>query len=181
MVVRCKHPLHRRSEDFDLSHMKGNKMTTSKAYKGLPMEGIIASWYSRITLKDLSRHKLMAETLAARQFRRAQACWRSHPAPAISASNWLVWGIIGSQAWTSAGPSWKSPAGMPRRPGFVSISAWATRPQLPFEDNCFDVTFCQAAFKNFTEPVKAISEMYRVLATTRKGHHCRYAPRRRPG
>jgi ubiquinone/menaquinone biosynthesis C-methylase UbiE len=27
----------------------------------------------------------------------------------------------------------------------------------------FDVTFCQAAFKDFTEPVKAISGMYRVL------------------
>jgi ubiquinone/menaquinone biosynthesis C-methylase UbiE len=34
---------------------------------------------------------------------------------------------------------------------------------MPFEDNTFDFTFCQAAFKNFSEPVKAIGEMYRVL------------------
>ena len=34
---------------------------------------------------------------------------------------------------------------------------------MPFEDGTFDFTFCQAAFKNFTEPVKAIAEMYRVL------------------
>jgi ubiquinone/menaquinone biosynthesis C-methylase UbiE len=34
---------------------------------------------------------------------------------------------------------------------------------MPFEDNAFDFTFCQAAFKNFSEPVKAIAEMYRVL------------------
>jgi ubiquinone/menaquinone biosynthesis C-methylase UbiE len=34
---------------------------------------------------------------------------------------------------------------------------------MPFEDNTFDFTFCQAAFKNFSEPVKAIAEMYRVL------------------
>jgi ubiquinone/menaquinone biosynthesis C-methylase UbiE len=34
---------------------------------------------------------------------------------------------------------------------------------MPFKDNMFDFTFCQAAFKNFSEPVKAITEMYRVL------------------
>jgi ubiquinone/menaquinone biosynthesis C-methylase UbiE len=34
---------------------------------------------------------------------------------------------------------------------------------LPFKENTFDFTFCQAAFKNFSEPVKAIAEMYRVL------------------
>ena len=34
---------------------------------------------------------------------------------------------------------------------------------MPFKDNIFDFTFCQAAFKNFSEPVKAIAEMYRVL------------------
>jgi ubiquinone/menaquinone biosynthesis C-methylase UbiE len=34
---------------------------------------------------------------------------------------------------------------------------------MPFENESFDFTFCQAAFKNFSEPVKAIAEMYRVL------------------
>jgi ubiquinone/menaquinone biosynthesis C-methylase UbiE len=34
---------------------------------------------------------------------------------------------------------------------------------MPFEDNTFDFTFCQAAFKNFSEPVKAIADMYRIL------------------
>jgi ubiquinone/menaquinone biosynthesis C-methylase UbiE len=34
---------------------------------------------------------------------------------------------------------------------------------MPFEANSFDFTFCQAAFKNFSEPVTAIAEMYRVL------------------
>ena len=35
--------------------------------------------------------------------------------------------------------------------------------RMPFADETFDFTFCQAAFKNFSEPVKAIAEMYRVL------------------
>jgi len=34
---------------------------------------------------------------------------------------------------------------------------------LPFANETFDFTFCQAAFKNFSEPVKAIAEMHRVL------------------
>lgn len=34
---------------------------------------------------------------------------------------------------------------------------------LPCKDNFFDFIVCSAAFKNFKEPVKALSEMHRVL------------------
>ncbi|WP_027341659.1 class I SAM-dependent methyltransferase [Hamadaea tsunoensis] len=34
---------------------------------------------------------------------------------------------------------------------------------LPFPDRAFDVVVCQAAFKNFQEPVRALDEMHRVL------------------
>jgi ubiquinone/menaquinone biosynthesis C-methylase UbiE len=34
---------------------------------------------------------------------------------------------------------------------------------MPFPDNMFDFIVCTAAFKNFMEPDKALSEMYRVL------------------
>jgi ubiquinone/menaquinone biosynthesis C-methylase UbiE len=34
---------------------------------------------------------------------------------------------------------------------------------LPFPGECFDLIVCQAAFKNFAEPVRALDEMYRVL------------------
>ena len=34
---------------------------------------------------------------------------------------------------------------------------------MPFEDNTFDFVVCRAAFKNFTQPLEAISEMFRVL------------------
>lgn len=35
--------------------------------------------------------------------------------------------------------------------------------RLPFEEGSFDLIVCQAAFKNFTEPVTALNEMHRVL------------------
>ncbi|MGB7910962.1 MAG: class I SAM-dependent methyltransferase, partial [Desulfobaccales bacterium] len=34
---------------------------------------------------------------------------------------------------------------------------------MPFDDETFDLIICRAAFKNFSEPVKALSEIYRVL------------------
>jgi ubiquinone/menaquinone biosynthesis C-methylase UbiE len=34
---------------------------------------------------------------------------------------------------------------------------------MPFAADSFDRIFCQAAFKNFAEPLKALNEMYRVL------------------
>jgi ubiquinone/menaquinone biosynthesis C-methylase UbiE len=34
---------------------------------------------------------------------------------------------------------------------------------IPFPDNTFDFIICTAAFKNFKEPFKALSQMYRVL------------------
>jgi ubiquinone/menaquinone biosynthesis C-methylase UbiE len=39
----------------------------------------------------------------------------------------------------------------------------ATR--LPFDAESFDLVVCQAAFKNFTQPVTALNEMHRVLRT----------------
>ena len=34
---------------------------------------------------------------------------------------------------------------------------------MPFEANSFDLVICRAAFKNFTEPLRALHEMHRVL------------------
>src|SRR5262249_18453545 len=34
---------------------------------------------------------------------------------------------------------------------------------MPFDTDSFDLTVCRAAFKNFTEPVRALGEMHRVL------------------
>ena len=33
---------------------------------------------------------------------------------------------------------------------------------MPFAEGSFDLIICQAAFKNFSQPSKAINEMYRV-------------------
>ena len=38
---------------------------------------------------------------------------------------------------------------------------------MPFESGSFDFVYCRAAFKNFSEPIRAIEEMYRVSETRR--------------
>ncbi|WP_232661502.1 class I SAM-dependent methyltransferase [Pseudonocardia sp. TRM90224] len=35
--------------------------------------------------------------------------------------------------------------------------------RMPFRDGSFDLVVCQAAFKNFAQPVEALDEMHRVL------------------
>jgi ubiquinone/menaquinone biosynthesis C-methylase UbiE len=35
--------------------------------------------------------------------------------------------------------------------------------RMPFDDDSFDFVVCMAAFKNFSDPVGAINEIYRVL------------------
>lgn len=35
---------------------------------------------------------------------------------------------------------------------------------MPFSEESFDFVYCSAAFKNFSEPVKALDEMHRVLS-----------------
>lgn len=39
---------------------------------------------------------------------------------------------------------------------------------MPFENEKFDFLMCTSSFKNFSEPVKALNEMYRVLKPGRK-------------
>ena len=40
---------------------------------------------------------------------------------------------------------------------------------MPFEDGSFDFLMCTSSFKNFSEPQRALNEMYRVLKVGAKG------------
>ncbi|MFK0249353.1 class I SAM-dependent methyltransferase [Amycolatopsis azurea] len=66
--------------------------------------------------------------------------------------------------------------GLDVAPAFIEIASEYARGQgvhvefregdvaaMPFDDESFDLVVCQAAFKNFVWPVKALDEIYRVL------------------
>ena len=139
-----------------------NNIKTTKAYKGLPMEGMIASWYAKTTFKDLKRHKLMAKQLVEKIPANGKVL-EIAPGPGYfcielaKLGSYQITGLDISKSFVEIARRNAAEAGLKIdfRQGNAS--------NMPFKDNTFDFTFCQAAFKNFSEPVKAIAEMYRVL------------------
>ncbi len=137
-------------------------MMTTKAYKGLPMEGLIASWYAKTTLKDLKRHKLMAKQLVDK-IPAGGNVLEIAPGPGYfcielaKLGNYQITGLDISKSFVEIARKNAAQAGM--KVDFREGNASA----MPFKENTFDFTFCQAAFKNFSEPVRAIAEMHRVL------------------
>ena len=138
--------------------MKGS----SKAYKGLPKEGMIATWYAKTTLKDLKRHKLMAKQLVEKIPANGKVL-EIAPGPGYfcielaKLGNYQITGLDVSKSFVEIASRNAKEFGVKVdfRQGNAS--------EMPFENQTFDFMFCQAAFKNFSEPVKAIAEMYRVL------------------
>ncbi len=137
-------------------------MTTTKAYKGLPMEGMIATWYAKTTQKDLKRHKGMAKQMADKIPADGKVL-EIAPGPGYfcielaKLGDYQITGLDISKSFVEIAR--RNAAEARLKIDFRQGNASA----MPFADNTFDFTFCQAAFKNFSEPVKAIAEMYRVL------------------
>jgi len=137
-------------------------MTTDKGYKGVGMEGPIASWYARITFNDLNRHQLMARHLAPK-IPSGGRVLEIAPGPGYFCielarlGKYQIAGLDISRSFVAMARENAARAGVQVdfRQGNAS--------EMPFEAGSFDFTFCQAAFKNFSQPVQAIAEMFRVL------------------
>jgi len=133
---------------------------SKKGYKGLGMEGFIARWYARNTASR--DHRKSAELVAGRV-----ACGGSilevAPGPGYLAieltkfGNYRVVGLDISLTFVEIAKSNATNAGVAVefRQGNAS--------DMPFPADSFDFIVCQAAFKNFSEPVQALAEMHRVL------------------
>ncbi|MCC6168486.1 MAG: class I SAM-dependent methyltransferase [Caldilineaceae bacterium] len=125
------------------------------------MEGMIAKWYAKIRTQD----EEMARSL--QQVRDMLPAGGSvleiAPGPGYLAieiaklSGYRVVGLDISRTFVEIAHAKAREAGVTVDFQLGNASA------MPFEDNTFDFTVCRAAFKNFTEPVQAIREMYRVL------------------
>jgi len=135
-------------------------MIAAKSYKGLPMEGPIASWYARNTGRDLRRFTRTADLLAERipsgghllevapgpGYLAVEMARRGYTVTALDISRSFV-RIARENAARSA----------------VSVDVrLGNASEMPFADASFDYVVCMAAFKNFTDPVGAINEMYRT-------------------
>ena len=135
--------------------------TTVKAYKGMGMEGSTARWYDRTTRKDMSEFKALAVRIAGTLPPSAQVL-EVAPGPGflsieLARRGLKVCAFDISQTFVEIARRNATHEGV--SPRFEVGNAAA----LPVADASVDFVVCRAAFKNFTEPVKALAEMRRVL------------------
>jgi ubiquinone/menaquinone biosynthesis C-methylase UbiE len=134
-----------------------------RAYKGMGMEGSVARWYDRTTRKDMPEIKALAARIAA-VVPAGATVLEVAPGPGFLAIELAkrglqVQGIDVSRTFVEIARGNAASEGVDAR--FERGNAAA----LPMEDATLDFVVCRAAFKNFAEPVKALSEMKRVLRT----------------
>jgi ubiquinone/menaquinone biosynthesis C-methylase UbiE len=120
----------------------------TKACKGLGMEGFIARWYERTTRKDLEQYRILAQRLSAIPPENGSAL-EVAPGPGFLAIELARMGKL-------------RVTGLDISKTFVDLAA-ANAAETPFPADSFDLLVCRAAFKNFSEPEKALREMRRVL------------------
>ena len=133
-----------------------------KAYKGIGMEGFTAEWYASLTHKSLDEFKALARRVAE-QISTGSQVLEVAPGPGYFAieltklGGYQVTGLDISHTFVQIARR------NARQAGVDVDFQQGNAASMPFEGKSFDFLLCRAAFKNFTQPVRALQDMYRVL------------------
>jgi ubiquinone/menaquinone biosynthesis C-methylase UbiE len=136
--------------------------TARKPYRGISMEGGLATWYAKITRKDLNEFERLARELAADLPASARVL-EIAPGPGYLSialaklGPFKITGLDISESFVKMASQYA------KREGVVARFIHGSASDIPLEDGLFDLIVCRAAFKNFSEPLKALNEMHRVL------------------
>jgi ubiquinone/menaquinone biosynthesis C-methylase UbiE len=133
-----------------------------KGYKGMGIDGPVARWYARITSKDLEPFRREARD-AARGLESGSHVLEVAPGPgyfAIELAKNGSYHIVGLDISESL---LKIATDNARKAGALVEFRHGNASSMPFDSDSFDFIYCRAAFKNFSQPVAALSEMHRVL------------------
>jgi ubiquinone/menaquinone biosynthesis C-methylase UbiE len=136
--------------------------SAAKPYKGMGMEGALARWYAGLTRKSLDEFRALARRIAPQIPAQARVL-EVAPGPGYFAielaklGSHEITGLDISRTFVEIARANAGKAGVQVdfRQGNAS--------NMPFCRETFDFLVCCAAFKNFTEPKRALEEMYRVL------------------
>jgi ubiquinone/menaquinone biosynthesis C-methylase UbiE len=135
--------------------------STGKAYKGIGMEGSLARWYDRTTRRDMPEIKALAARVAA-IVPALGTVLEVAPGPGFLSIELAKHGLQVramdiSKTFVQIAQRNAAAEGVEARFELGNAAS------LPVEDASVDFVVCRAAFKNFTEPMKALREMKRVL------------------
>lgn len=135
---------------------------SEKGYKGMGMEGLTARWYASLTVKSLDEFRKLARRVAG-EIPEDSAVLEVAPGPGYFAielaklGRYSITGLDISRSFVGIGRD------NAEREGVAVDFRQGDAANMPFPDQSFDFLLCRAAFKNFTQPVRALEEMYRVL------------------
>jgi ubiquinone/menaquinone biosynthesis C-methylase UbiE len=138
------------------------QVSARKPYRGISMEGGLATWYAKITRKDLSEFERLARELVQVLPSNARIL-EIAPGPGYlcialaKLGPFKITGLDISQSFVRMASLYA------KREGVVARFIHGSASDIPLEDGLFDLIVCRAAFKNFSEPLKALNEMHRVL------------------
>ncbi|MGB8232956.1 MAG: class I SAM-dependent methyltransferase [Methanobacterium sp.] len=143
--------------------MSENKESNiKKSYKGMAMEGSIARWYAKNTKGNIEQYKNWAKIIAENVEERSNVL-EIAPGPGYLSielaklGDYNVTGLDISKTFVEIARNNADQAGVNVK--FIHGDA----SNIPFDNERFDFIVCTAAFKNFTKPITALNEMYRVL------------------
>jgi ubiquinone/menaquinone biosynthesis C-methylase UbiE len=142
--------------------MKTSVERKPKPYKGIGMEGMIATWYAKNTGKSIAEFRNLAKRIAD-GLRPGDRVLEVAPGPgylAIALAQLGSYQIAGLDVSRTFVRMARENAARSRvEVDFEEGDAAA----MPFAAEAFDFIVCRAAFKNFSDPVGALREMHRVL------------------
>jgi ubiquinone/menaquinone biosynthesis C-methylase UbiE len=132
----------------------------AKPYKGVAMEGIIATWYAKVREQDQELEMVVRQV--SEMLPTGSRVLEVAPGPgslAIELAK-LKYQVVGLDISKSFVEMAQTKA---KQAGVTAEFRHGNASDMPFDAGTFDFLICRAAFKNFTEPVQAIREMHRVL------------------
>ena len=136
-------------------------VTTQKPYKGLAMEGPIATWYTKNTGRDLHRFTKVARAVTNRVAPGGRVL-EVAPGPGFCAieiarsGQYSVTGLDISESFVRIARENATKAGV------VVDFRHGNASAMPFSDSSFDFVVCSAAFKNFSNSIGALDEIHRI-------------------
>jgi ubiquinone/menaquinone biosynthesis C-methylase UbiE len=133
-----------------------------KPYKGMAMEGLVATWYAKNTGKSLAEFRALARRIAGEAPPQA-AILEIAPGPGYLAIElaklgpFRITGLDISHSFVRIAQENAAQAGV------AATFRHGDAAAMPFADGSFDYVVCRAAFKNFGDPQGALAEIHRVL------------------